>query len=64
MNVVFRLADVSCESALRRSIEESGFAGLDGHRSLGGWRASLYNAVSRQATRDLADLLGWWAAAR
>lgn len=57
MNVAFRLRDPSGEDAFKAALDEAGFAGLDGHRSLGGFRASLYNAVSLDATRHLANMI-------
>ncbi len=60
MNVAFRLRDPSREKAFRVAAAEAGFAGLDGHRSLGGFRASLYNAVTTEAARDLAEFLAQW----
>ncbi len=60
MNVVFDLVDPSRASAFREAIADAGFAGLEGHRSIGGFRASLYNALSLAAAHDLADLLRSW----
>ena len=42
----------------------AGFSGLEGHRSIGGLRASLYNAVSAQAVQQLAGLLDDFAQRR
>jgi phosphoserine aminotransferase len=36
---------------------EEGMVGLEGHRSIGGLRASLYNAVTEQAVDILANAL-------
>lgn len=60
MNVAFRLRDPSREQAFLVAAAEAGFAGLDGHRSLGGFRASLYNAVMLEAARDLSGFLEQW----
>jgi len=57
MNVAFRLRDAALGHAFRRGWLDAGFTGLDGHRSLGGFRASLYNAVGLNATQDLATFL-------
>ena len=40
-----------------RAASALGFTGLEGHRSLGGFRASLYNAMTLEATQDLASFL-------
>lgn len=60
MNVAFCLTEPSQESAFRQAIAEAGLVGLDGHRSLGGFRASLYNAVTLEAAEDLARFLVAW----
>ena len=57
MNVCFALADRSLEVDFLRTASERGFEGLSGHRSIGGLRASLYNAVSESACDALCQLL-------
>jgi phosphoserine aminotransferase len=57
MNVAFRLPDAAIEAQFLRAAAEAGFAGLEGHRSIGGLRISLYNAVTLQATATLAAWL-------
>jgi phosphoserine aminotransferase len=54
MNVCFRLRDAELERAFLTEAAAAGFYGLEGHRSMGGLRASLYNAVSEE---DVASLL-------
>lgn len=61
VNVAFRLSDLAREDAFRQALVDAGFVGLDGHRSLGGFRASLYNAVTREAALHLARILNEWA---
>lgn len=46
MNVPFLLSDPSLDKAFVAESEAAGFEGLKGHRSVGGMRASLYNAVT------------------
>ena len=58
MNVAFRLPDEATEARFLREAAEAGFAGLEGHRSIGGLRISLYNAVTLQAAATLAAWLG------
>ncbi len=53
MNIVFNLADKKLEAEFVREAETCGFYGLAGHRSLGGLRASLYNAVTLEAVDAL-----------
>jgi phosphoserine aminotransferase len=56
-NVVFRLRDRALEAPLVRAAERAGFLGIGGHRSLGGLRVSLYNAVTLEAVRALCEFL-------
>ncbi|KYP80682.1 3-phosphoserine/phosphohydroxythreonine transaminase [Ferroacidibacillus organovorans] len=57
MNITFRLPTPELEKAfVARSVQE-GFLGLAGHRSVGGCRASTYNAVPRAASVALCDLM-------
>jgi len=57
MNITFRLPDEELEQRFIREALENGFGGLKGHRSVGGCRASLYNAVSLDAVEALADFM-------
>ncbi len=62
MNVTFRLPDEAHE---RRFVAESaarGMAELKGHRSVGGIRASIYNAMPIEGARALADFMWDFAA--
>ena len=57
MNVTFRLPSEDLE---KRFIEESvkeGFVGLKGHRSVGGCRASIYNAMPMESVKVLAEFM-------
>lgn len=63
MNVVWRLSRPELEPELLRQAEARGLLGLAGHRSLGGFRASLYNAVSEEAVGALAGFLDEFARA-
>ena len=57
MNVVFTFGDSRLDDAFIVTARERGIVGLEGHRSIGGLRASLYNAVTEQATDILANTL-------
>lgn len=57
MNVAFRLPTPALEQAFMAEAASAGLAGLDGHRSLGGLRASLYNAVAAEGVDELCALL-------
>lgn len=57
MNVTFRGASAVAEAALVAAAEQRGMSGLSGHRSVGGLRASIYNAFPEAGVRQLVDLL-------
>jgi phosphoserine aminotransferase len=57
MNVTFRLPSEDLEKAFLKEAESRGLAELKGHRSVGGIRASLYNAVPLEAAEALAAFL-------
>ena len=62
MNVTFRLPDEAKEKAFLAEATAAGMVGLAGHRSVGGLRASIYNAVPVEACQALASLMGDFAA--
>ena len=53
MNIPFTLADASLDKAFLRESEAAGLLNLKGHRSVGGMRASVYNAVPEAAVDAL-----------
>lgn len=57
MNVTFRLPDENLEKKFVAEALENGLGGLKGHRSVGGCRASIYNAVDMAAVQSLADFM-------
>ncbi len=57
MNVVWRLPSEELEKSFVSEAEEAGLVGLKGHRSVGGLRASLYNAVSQGAVDALVSFM-------
>ncbi len=57
MNVTFRGATKAFEETMLARAEERGLSGLRGHRSIGGLRASLYNALPEDGVRRLVELL-------
>lgn len=58
MNVTFRLESEELEKAFIKASEQEGFVGLKGHRSVGGLRASIYNAVPLESCQALVDFMG------
>jgi len=59
MNVVFRLADGDEELEARFAKEAAGegIVGIVGHRSVGGMRVSLYNAVTMESVEALVSFM-------
>ena len=57
MNITFRLSDENMEERFLVEAKNNGLQGLNGHRSAGGCRASLYNAVTVESTNSLAAFM-------
>ena len=57
MNVPFRLPSEDLENAFAKESTKAGLIGLKGHRSVGGMRASVYNAVTVDAVKALTDFM-------
>lgn len=57
MNVTFRLASEELEKEFIKASEQEGFVGLKGHRSVGGLRASIYNAAPLESCQALVDFM-------
>lgn len=57
MNVTFVLSDESLKEEFDRMWKEAGISGLPGHRSVGGYRASLYNALPVESVQVLVDVM-------
>jgi phosphoserine aminotransferase len=57
MNVAFNLATLEMEKRFLAEASAAGFSGLAGHRTVGGIRASIYNALTLQAVEKLADFM-------
>lgn len=57
MNITFRLADENLEARFVQEALDAGFGGLKGHRSVGGCRASIYNASGLDTVRALAEFM-------
>lgn len=58
MNVTFRLPSEELEKRFVREGEARGLDGLKGHRSVGGIRASIYNAMPLDGVEQLAKFMG------
>ncbi len=57
MNVTFRLPNEELEKKFASESTAAGMDGLKGHRSVGGLRASIYNAFPADGTAKLADFM-------
>ncbi len=57
MNVTFLLNDESRATEFDVMWKEAGIVGLPGHRSVGGYRASLYNALPIESVQVLVDVM-------
>jgi phosphoserine aminotransferase len=57
MNVNFVLKDKSLEDEFLKFCKERNLSGLKGHRSVGGLRASLYNALTLDSVKELVDAM-------
>jgi len=61
MNVPFTLADADQDPAFIKQAAEKGLATLKGHRSVGGMRASIYNAMPEEGVDALVDFMNEFA---
>ena len=57
MNVTFRMQNEELEKKFINEAQEKGFSGLKGHRSVGGLRASIYNAFPPKGVEDLVEFM-------
>ncbi|MDP3311936.1 3-phosphoserine/phosphohydroxythreonine transaminase [Lutibacter sp.] len=57
MNVTFNLVDESNKEAFDKLWSAAGISGIKGHRSVGGYRASIYNAMPIESVQILVDAM-------
>jgi phosphoserine aminotransferase len=57
MNVTWRMEDEEMENRFAKEAKAQGMIGLKGHRSVGGMRASLYNALPLESAQALAEFM-------
>lgn len=57
MNITFRLPTPELEEQCVKEAKQQGLIGLKGHRSVGGMRASIYNAMTLDGVQTLGDFL-------
>ncbi|MEP6702111.1 MAG: 3-phosphoserine/phosphohydroxythreonine transaminase [Betaproteobacteria bacterium] len=64
MNVPFKLADETLDDAFLTATKEAGMVQLKGHRSVGGMRASIYNAMPIEGVQRLVEVMRDFEASR
>jgi len=57
MNPTFIMTDAALEPAFDAMWKEAGVSGIRGHRSVGGYRASMYNALPLESVQVLVDVM-------
>jgi len=63
MNVCFNTGDEELDAAFVKEAKAEGFDNLKGHRSVGGLRASIYNAMPKEGVEALVDFMKKFEAA-
>lgn len=61
MNVCFVMDNVEIEEKFLQYVKENDIYGIKGHRSVGGFRASLYNALPLESVKYLVELMNNFA---
>lgn len=57
MNATFNLTDENHKETFDQMLKEAGINGLNGHRSVGGYRASMYNALPLESVQTLVEVM-------
>jgi phosphoserine aminotransferase len=57
MNATFTLENENLKETFEAMVKEAGINGLNGHRSVGGYRASMYNALSIDSVKALVEIM-------
>jgi len=57
MNATFSLVDEDLKETFDAMWKEAGISGVNGHRSVGGYRASMYNAMTMESVAALVDVM-------
>ena len=57
MNPTFVLEDASLNDSFLHASIDAGISGIKGHRSVGGFRASMYNAMPIESVQGLVDVM-------
>lgn len=57
MNATFNLVNDNLKETFETMVKEAGISGLNGHRSVGGYRASIYNAMPLDSVKALVEVM-------
>ena len=57
MNVCFAIKDPSMHNSFMHFAKEAGIIQIDGYRTVGGFRVSLYNAIELASVQHLCDVI-------
>jgi phosphoserine aminotransferase len=57
MNATFNLANEDLKETFETMCKEAGISGINGHRSVGGYRASMYNALPLESVQVLVEVM-------
>ena len=57
MNATFTAVDESIEPVFKQRCAEAGINGVNGHKSVGGFRASMYNALPLESVAALVEVM-------
>lgn len=57
MNATFNLTDENHKESFDGLLKNAGISGLNGHRSVGGYRASMYNALPYESVKMLVEVM-------
>jgi phosphoserine aminotransferase len=57
MNATFNMVNDNLKETFETMCRESGISGLNGHRSVGGYRASMYNALPLESVQVLVEIM-------
>lgn len=61
MNACFKIEDQSAEKEFLSLCEREGMIGIKGHRTTGGFRVSMYNALPYESVKAITDLMKYFA---
>jgi phosphoserine aminotransferase len=57
MNATFTLTNENLKDTFDAMWQDAGINGLNGHRSVGGYRASMYNALTLESVQVLVEIM-------